>query len=104
VGNPSEKTPTGPRTGSQFGPQAGPQAPGGCGCGAGGVRIVTIKGAQIGLNRLDAIIRSVKASGLKDEAAVRRELMRLVRAVNYVPPGLDAAYEEAVWQEYSRSG
>ncbi len=64
------------------------------------VRLIDVGGTQIGINRLDQILRSVKAMGLQDPTLVKRELLRQTKLVNYVPPGVDEPYAEALWREY----
>jgi hypothetical protein len=84
------------------GASGGSPKTGGCGCGASGapVRLIDIAGAQIGISRLDAILRAVRNANFQDESLEKRELLRLTKAANYVPPGMEAAYLEALWREY----
>lgn len=77
-----------------------------CGCGAGadpGVRIIEVAGTRIGVSRLAAVIRTVKARGFPDEATIKNELLRLARTCNYVPTGMEPAYKEALWREYLKA-
>ena len=84
-------------------PSSKPAPAGGCGCGASGaVRIIDVGGAPIGINRLDAIIETVRAVGLEDESRERKELLRLAKAANYIPRSAETTYEDALWREYCR--
>lgn len=78
---------------------------GDCGCcgGPGTVRVVDVGGQSVGINKLDQIIRVVRGRGFESEEDVKRELLRLTRLANYVPPGAADAYREALWREYKET-
>jgi hypothetical protein len=66
--------------------------------------MINVGGSPVGISRLDAVLKAVRAAGFGDEHLERRELLRLARASNYIPRGADLAYEEALWREYSKQG
>jgi hypothetical protein len=49
---------------------------------------------------LDESIREVRELGLTDEREVREALMKQVKIYNYIPPGVQEAYTEAIMREY----
>ena len=44
--------------------------------------------------------REVKELGLTDEHEVREALMKQVKIYNYIPPGVQEAYTDAIMREY----
>jgi len=61
---------------------------------------VEVAGRMIGIASLGEILETVGALGLESEAEIREEILRRVKAANYVPPGMDNAYADAVLAKY----
>ncbi|MBC7334758.1 MAG: hypothetical protein H5U01_00585 [Clostridia bacterium] len=74
----------------------------GCGCCGPipGVRVIEVKGDQVGLLGLDEILAEVRRLGLEDEDRIKDELLARIKQRNYVTPGYEPAYREALWREY----
>jgi hypothetical protein len=66
------------------------------------IRQVKINGIMTGVTMLDESIATVKKQNLQSEREVRDALMKKVRIYNYVPPGIDNEYAEAVMEEYRK--
>lgn len=63
---------------------------------------IVVDGKPIGIDRLDWIVEQVKQLHLTDDAAIVSELVKRVKAFNYVPSKKEALYAEALLQEYRR--
>ncbi len=61
---------------------------------------ILVGGAEIGINKLDEIIETVRAMNLPDDAAITEELLRLAKKFNYVPTKRSAEYGEALLKAY----
>ncbi len=65
-----------------------------------GVGQVEVAGRIIGIANLGEILGAVGALELETEAEIRAELLRRVKESNYVPPGMENAYTDAVLSKY----
>lgn len=77
----------------------------GCGCGAKAevaVRTLRVDGEEVPISRLDSIMRVVRVAGLPSQAKERKELLRLVKAFNDIPPERERAVDGAIWREYRK--
>ncbi|MBC7343755.1 MAG: hypothetical protein H5U02_15140 [Clostridia bacterium] len=81
-------------TGKNFG--------GSCCCGGPvpNAEIVNIDGKQTGIVGLKEAIAEVKKLKLTDQEQIKDELLARVRQRNYISPGREKAYREALWREY----
>jgi hypothetical protein len=61
---------------------------------------IQIDGKMIGIDHLDFIVEQVKQLHLTDDAAIVSELMKRVKAFNYVPSKKEALYADALLREY----
>ncbi len=64
------------------------------------IRTILVDGKATGINQLEAIIDGVRKLHLKDDAAIRAELLRRTGAFNYIPTKKKEAYGDALMQEY----
>ncbi|MGQ9583064.1 MAG: hypothetical protein ACUVV6_06070 [Thermoplasmatota archaeon] len=64
------------------------------------VKHLVVGGHRIGIVQLDEILSRAAELSHQGEAAVRKELVRLVKIYNYVPPPAERDYEEALYAEY----
>jgi hypothetical protein len=67
------------------------------------IRQIDVNGIPTGITMLDESISGVKELGLTDEHDVREALMKQVKIYNYIPPGIQEAYREAIMREYHDS-
>ncbi|EJG06192.1 MAG: NAC family transcription factor [Methanofollis liminatans] len=67
------------------------------------IRKILIDGKEIGIDHLDRILGDVIALGLSREDEVREEVLRRVRAFNYVPTKKADAYAAALMAEYRQA-
>jgi len=83
------------------GPSAGTESGSLCPCQAVGpkVRMIQVAGGPVGIIALDEILEQLCAVSLPEDE-LRLELLRAVKARNYVAPGLEGAYAEALWREF----
>jgi len=63
-------------------------------------RYLEIGGHRIAISHLDEIFDDARAVAQDGESALRRELLRLVKIYNYVPPPAENAYEDALFAGY----
>jgi L-fucose isomerase-like protein len=68
-----------------------------------GIRRVDVGGISVGLAMLDAIFAEVASLGLTTEEVQKKELLRLVKIYNYVPPQAEDAYAEALLKEFMKN-
>ncbi|MBC7341162.1 MAG: hypothetical protein H5U02_01685 [Clostridia bacterium] len=75
---------------------------GSCCCGGPvpNAEIVNIDGLETGIVGLNEAIAEVKRLKLTDQEQIKDELLARVRQRNYISPGREEAYREAIWQEY----
>lgn len=64
-------------------------------------RYLEIGGHRIAISHLDEILDDAGAVAQDGESALRRELLRLVKIYNYIPPPAEKAYEDALFAGYS---
>ncbi len=64
------------------------------------IRKICIDGKETGIDQLDRILSDVAALGLPDEDAITAELLKRVRAFNYIPVKKEAVYADAILGEY----
>lgn len=64
------------------------------------IRKIPVDGRETGIDRLDRVLADVFSLHLTDEALIREELLKRVRAFNYVPTKKADAYAEALAAEY----
>ncbi|MCU0631087.1 MAG: hypothetical protein MUF37_08050 [Methanoregulaceae archaeon] len=64
------------------------------------IRQIDVNGIPTGITMLDESISEVKELGLTDEGDVCEALMKQVKIYNYIPPGVQEAYTEAIMREY----
>jgi hypothetical protein len=64
------------------------------------IRQINVNGIPTGFTMLDDSIEEVKELGLTDEREVRVALMKKVKIYNYIPPGVQEAYTDAIMREY----
>ncbi len=65
-----------------------------------GISQLRVGGSRVGVFGLEAALAAVKAMDLPDAGARARELLRLIKEHNYVPPGAEPAYLAALEREY----
>lgn len=61
---------------------------------------VEVAGRVVGIANLAEILGGVGELGLESETEIRAELLRRVKEANYIPPGMDNAYADAVLAKY----
>jgi hypothetical protein len=64
------------------------------------IRQINVNGIPTGITMLDESIDEVKELGLTDEREAREVLMKKITVYNYVPPGVQEAYTEAIMREF----
>lgn len=72
-------------------------------CGTSGCvndKMVCIGRDLVGLNRLYDVFEEKYKAGKKPENLSGEELLEAIRFYNYVPPGSEQAYKEALLKEY----
>lgn len=75
-----------------------------CSCRTGGIPVTQIQvgDSLVGLMALEPLFQQALENGLAPDETAGKELLKSVRVYNYVPPGADALYEEALTREYSQ--
>jgi hypothetical protein len=72
-------------------------------CGKPIATIIRVGDFEAGITGLEIALQNVSAMGLGDEEQIKSELLRLVKEFgNYISPGTDAFYKEALWREYTK--
>jgi len=66
------------------------------------VKKLNIGGIPVGISQLDSIIEEVVEMDLKDENDIKRELLKRAKIYNYISPGSEKDYEDALYVEYKR--
>lgn len=61
---------------------------------------IMVDGKMIGIDHLEVIFEDVKKLRLPDDAALAAEILKRVKAFNYVPTKKEALYAEALLREY----
>jgi hypothetical protein len=64
---------------------------------------ILVDGKETGIDQLDWIISEVIKLHLSDDAVVTDELLKRVKALNYVPTKKSAEYAQALLAEYKRA-
>lgn len=64
------------------------------------IRTILVDGKETGIDHLDRVLDDVIALNLSCEEEIREELLRRVRAFNYVPTKKTDAYAAALMAEY----
>ena len=59
-------------------------------------------GSQVGILYLEEILKEVADLKLVDNETIRKELLKRVKIYNYVAPGADNEYSEALFNDYTR--
>lgn len=67
------------------------------------IKTVLVDGKATGINQLDFIVAGVRDLNLKDDAAIRAELLRRAGEFNYIPTKKKEAYGNALMQEYKET-
>jgi hypothetical protein len=65
---------------------------------------ILVDGRETGIDQLDWIIAEVRKLNLSDDTAIRDELLRRTKALNYVPTKKTKEYGEALLREYKKPG
>ena len=66
-------------------------------------KIIKVRDFEAGIVGLETAIQNVYASGMKDEDQVKTELLRFVEEFgNYISPGTEGDYKDALWREYKK--
>ncbi len=64
-------------------------------------KIIKVRDFEAGIVGLDTAMQNVYELGLADEMQVKSELLRIVMGFgNYISPGTESDYKEALWREY----
>jgi hypothetical protein len=64
---------------------------------------VVVEGKETGIDHLDLIIEEVKKLKLSDDTAIKDELLKRTKALNYVPTKKTEAYGDALLIEYKKT-
>jgi len=67
------------------------------------IKTVLVDGKATGINQLDFIVAGVRDLNLKDDTAIRAELLRRAGEFNYIPTKKKEAYGNALMQEYKET-
>lgn len=65
---------------------------------------IMIDGKETGIDQLDWIIDEVKKLKISDDTAIREELLKRTKVLNYVPTKKADAYGEALLVQYKKAG
>jgi hypothetical protein len=63
-------------------------------------RLVLPGGLQVGVSNLESILKEVVDLKPADDETVKKELLRRVKIYNYVAPGAESDYSNALLREY----
>lgn len=63
---------------------------------------ILVDGKETGIDQLDWIMAEVRKLGLTNDAAITEELLKRVKALNYVPTKKTDAYGRALLEEYRK--
>jgi hypothetical protein len=61
---------------------------------------IEVAGRIVGIANLSEIFSEVGDLGLITDSEVRAELLKRVREANYIPPGMEDAYADAIHSKY----
>ncbi|MBE0430306.1 MAG: hypothetical protein IBX67_00605 [Dehalococcoidia bacterium] len=65
-------------------------------------RLVLPDGSEVGIRNLEGILKEVAELKLTDDGSIRRELLKKVKIYNYVAPGAETDYSDALFSEYEK--
>lgn len=65
-------------------------------------RLVLPGGLQVGISNLENILKEVADLKLVDDEIIKKELLRRVKIYNYVAPGAEVDYSNALLGEYKK--
>jgi hypothetical protein len=66
-------------------------------------KIIKVGTFDAGIIGLEAVLKNVYTSGVKDEEQIKTELLRLVKEYgNYIASGTECEYEDALFGEYQK--
>lgn len=74
-------------------------------CAAAAARMIkklALPGGEVGIVNLESILKAVADLKLADSEAIKKELLQRVKIHNYVPPGAESDYSNALFGEYKR--
>jgi len=66
------------------------------------IRQLIIGGNLTGLAHLDETLQEVYRMKIQDEKKLKKELLERVKIYNYVAPGVEEKYEQALFEEYQK--
>jgi len=66
------------------------------------IRQIIIGGNLTGLAHLDDTLQEVYEMKIQEEKKLKKELLERVKIYNYVAPGAEEKYEQALFEEYQR--
>lgn len=72
-------------------------------CGKPIATIIKVDDFEAGIAGLETVLQNVFVSGIKDEEQIKAELLRWVKELgNYISPGSEELYKEALLREYKK--
>jgi hypothetical protein len=72
-------------------------------CGSPRATIINVGEFEAGITGLETVFQNVHATGIMDEEQIKSELLRCVKEFgNYISPGTDNIYKEALVREYKK--
>ena len=72
-------------------------------CGRPIATIIKVGDFEADISRLEAALQSVYVTGIEDEEQIKSELLRWVKEFgNYISPGTEDKYKEALLREYKK--
>jgi len=64
-------------------------------------KIIKVRNFEAGIVGLEMAMQNVYRSGIKEEEQAKTELLRFVKEFgNYISPGTEGDYKDALWREY----
>ena len=69
-----------------------------------GLMHITVKGVQIGIQGLGAILKEVRGMGLAEDEQIAALLLEKVKKSSYVPSSAEPDYKTALLEVYKRTG
>ena len=64
--------------------------------------IILLDGSRVGIINLDSILNEVAELNLKDTDLIKKQLIRRVKKINYVPSSAEDEYSTALFHEYRK--
>jgi len=66
-------------------------------------KIIKVGTFEAGIVGLETALKTVYTSGVKDEEQIKAELLRLAKEFgNYISPGTESDYKDALFREYRK--